>query len=257
MNKIFLKELKNNLKEVMKENHFKVNGQSYVRIINKQILQSIRFEAISGGGQFCVKIGIIPICSSKLSHVPSSNIGMKELCCNGGIEYWEYTEESIKEISYIIKDKVLPLLEKFSDYEKIYEELKTEVNDIPIKKKNGSDIKTILYTFIGEEYLFWVILRNKDYDKCNILLKNLKEKNLRWLNANLKSSEENIKNTQSQKYKKIFEDNKKCFIELAQKKSDRIENLEELLKNNEIEKLMSITKELEEKNLITFKKYIF
>lgn len=256
MNKIFLKEIKNNLKEVMKENHFKVNGQSYVRIINKQILQSIYFEAISGGGLFCVKIGITPICSSKLSYVPS-NIGMMELYCNGGNEYWEYTEESIKEISYIINDKVLPLLKKFSDYEKIYEELKTEVNDIPIKKKNWNDIKTIIYNCIGEENLFWLILRNKDYDKCNILLKNLKEKNLRWLNANLKSSEENIKNTQSPKYKRVFEDSKKRLMELAQKESDRIETLEKLLKDNEFEKLIAITKEYEEKNLISFKKFVF
>ena len=242
MNKFFLKEIKNNFKELMKEKHFKINGQLYVRIINKQILQSIHFKAISGGGEFCVKIGIIPICSHELSYVPS-NIGMMDLCCNGGNEYWEYTEESIKEISYIIKDKVLPLLEKFSDYEKIYEELKTEINDIPSKKKDWRDIKTILYTYIGEENLFWLILRNKDYDKCKILLKNLKEKNLWWLNANLESSEN--------------EDSKKRIMDLAQKEFDRIENLEELLKNNEIEKLMAITKEYEEKNLIKFKKYIF
>ena len=87
-------------------------------------------------------------------------------------------------------------------------------------------------------------------------LKIKKKVNENWLNSCLESSERDIKNTQSKKYKKIFEDYKKNYIEIAKKESIRIENLEELLNNKEFEKLISITKEFEEKNLNTLKKYV-
>ena len=61
MNKNFLKEIKINLKELMKENHFLINGQAYIRIVNKQVLQIIDFQGFSGGDRFTVNIGIIPM----------------------------------------------------------------------------------------------------------------------------------------------------------------------------------------------------
>ena len=255
MNKEFLKQLKNSLKDIMKENNFKINGQSYVRIINKQIIQNINFQGFSGGDSFTINMGITPICSYELPCLPNPLIRIGNLFC-GGDKGWNYSENSLDEVIDIIKSKVLPLLNKLSDYDKIYEELKTEIDEIPRENKSWSNKKTILYYSIGENSMFWLCIRNNDYDKCRILLKNQKKVNENWLNSCLESSERDIKNTQSKKKKKIFEDYKKNYIEIAKKESIRIENLEELLNNKEFEKLISITKEFEEKNLNTLKKYV-
>lgn len=257
MNKLFLKELKSSLKTLMKENHFLVNGQAYIRVINNQILQTIDFQGFSGGDRFTVNIGIIPICADEFKSVPThGGIRIGTLFFNGD-KWWEYSNDSINEITDTIENKLLPLLDKLSSYENIYNELKKEISNIPRKERDWNDINTVIhYSSIGDECLFWLCLRNNDYNGCKILLDNLKNENLNWLNSCLKSCEENIKNTQIIKYKKMFEEYKNNYIELARKASNKYENLEKLLDNNEIEKMKTITNEYEAKNLITLEKYI-
>jgi len=256
MNKIILKEIKTNLKEVMKEKHFISKGQSYFRIINKQIFQGINFQGSSGGDKFTVNITITPLCSNELPCEPNPLIRIGQIFCNGD-KWWEYGEDSVNDVIDIIKNKVLPLFEKLSDYRKIYEELKNEINDIPREKKNWTDMKTVLYYSIGEGSCFWLCFRENDYSRCKVLLKKLKEENLKILNINLEYWEKVIKDTQSKKYKEKFEENKKRDIESAKKISNKIELLEKLLENNEIEKLKMITNEYETKNLIILEKYTF
>ena len=255
MKKEFLKEIKNNIKDLMKENHFICEGQSYIRIVNKQILQIINFQGYSNGARFTLNIGIIPLCSVEFPFLPVPHICIGQLYKE---EYsgWEYNLESTKKASSMIKENILPLLEKHSNYDNIYQELKSLVDSVPREEKDWNDPKVVIYYSIDEEAMFWVCLKNKDYSKCKVLLKNMKLTNSKWLKANVKNCEENIKNTEIPKYKNIFEENKNNFIEFANNKEKSIDGLEALLEKNKIDDLMIIAENIEQKNLKTFEKYI-
>ena len=255
MKKPFLKEIKNNIKELMKENHFVSNGQSYIRITNKQVIQIIHFTGYSSGDKFSIEIGVFPICSCVFNILPTPRIHIGQL---KKTEYWglEYNEESINKTKTIIEKYILPLLDNYSDYKKIYEELNQLVNDIPREKRNWDDPKTVIYYNISEEFMFWVCLRNGNYNKCKIILNNLKRSNEEWLKHSINSSEENINNTEIKKYKEIFVGYKKDFIEMADNKLKLLEKYEKLLDNNEVDKLMEISNEYENKNLKSFQNYL-
>ena len=40
----YIKEIKESMKDKMKEMNFKIKGQSFIRVVNKQIYQEINFQ---------------------------------------------------------------------------------------------------------------------------------------------------------------------------------------------------------------------
>ena len=120
MNKLFLKEVKNNLKVLMKDNHFLIKGQSYIRIVNRQILQIVNFQGHSGGNEFTINVGIEPLCVYEYSGISNPIMRIGSLFFNRD-KWWNYTEESKEEVIDLIKNKLLPLLDSLSDYKTIDE----------------------------------------------------------------------------------------------------------------------------------------
>lgn len=249
----YIKEIKESMKDKMKEKDFKIKGQSFIRVVNKQIYQEINFQGSAAGDSFTVNIAIIPICGIKKVD-PYIRIGF---FISGEDIWWTYTKNSISEVVNIINEKILKIMDSLTTYEELYTEIESLIDNISLYKKDNNNYKASIMYHVGNINLFWLCFRNNKFDKCKDILKLEKDDVQVWLNRCLKVEDDFQKQVTSEKLIKRFEDNKNKLKQIAQERINKIEELNTLLNNNEFEKLQKMTNEIELENLNRLNKYCF
>ena len=253
MRKEYQKEIKESMKEKMKSMNFKLKGQSFIRIVNRQIYQEINFQGSASGENFTVNITIIPIYGINTTYFrPTIRIG---IFISGEDTWYDYSHNSINEATNVIKDKVLTLMNSLTTYEKLYEEIESLIDDTHPTEKEWRNIKVALMHNIGNINLFWLCYKNKQYDKCKNALKYEKETIQSWLDRNIEVINWEQEQITSEKHIKKLEENKNKLKEIAEERISKVDELSSLLENNEIEKLTSIIDEIESKNLNSLSKF--
>ena len=255
MKKEYLKEIKSSLKEQMKLMHFKIKGQNFIRVVNNQIYQVVNFQGSASGNKFTVNIGIFPIFTNEGSLInPFLRIGD----FISGIDVWyDYSEDSVHEVVDVISNKVLPVLDSLTTYEKLYFDVESELDNKLNSVDNVRNYKFAIINTSGMINLFWLCFKNNRYDKCKQILELEKENIKNWLDRCLEVQDEFKKNTASERFIKKIEENKSKLVSLAQERTKFVDNLYMLLENNDIKKLTSIIDEIQFNNLKKFKKFCF
>lgn len=254
MKQDILKRIKNNIKEEMKTLSFKSSGQWYIRVVNKEVYQSMWFQSFSGGKSFTINIGIFPICGEyRTEKIGNIRIGpwiyKKD-------KWFDYTSESIDEVTRIIKNEIIPLFNQTTTYNDLYDYIKNQIICIPRQERDFNDITTYIWDFIGNKDLAILCCKLKKYDEASICIKNGIDF-INYINeSNIKNYDDMIKNANSEEYKKRFNNDKKEYIAVMNKKISELEKLQELINKEDSNKLTTIINNNEKQNQKFLKEYI-
>lgn len=222
MNKEIIKQINANIKVMMKEKGFKKEGQTYLRIINGQVYQSVGFQGFSSGDSFTLNIGLSPLCARKVPNYKLfwANIRIGLLLGKGDV-WWEYTDESVEIVTDIILNFLLPFFDRCDTYQGFFNEIKNEITSEPYEGFDLTNGTTALYICTREE-LHWVCIKVGAYDKA-----------IQCLNSSIKISEEN---------------SSEVDVELR--------NLVKKIENKDMDSILNELEENEISNISSLKKYV-
>ncbi len=258
MNRIILKQIKEILSAPMKQAGFKTNGQRYKRVVNRQIFQCVEFQGGMSGSEFTVNVyvGGLYNAESVNEWLPAHSARLGQLL-DGRDKWWPYTEEAAKEVSAVILDYLLPLLDEYSTYEDKHRIVVQYVKDDPDPDRQENDVPRIrsgLSCYGSYDYSLCIL--QGDYDNALICLRNCRkdmdsssQTNIDWLTRC-------IAETTSRKYKKEWTLSVERMKRERQEEFDRLNLLEEKIRNRDCSELLAQMKETEAKNLENLKKLL-
>lgn len=254
MDKVTLKNIKENLKIDIKQRGFKTEGQWYIRVVNSQILQYIYFQGSSSGDKFYVNIGIIPLCIDNVCS-PKYYRGSVRLCETSGNGDWNYSDKSVEIVTGLIKEVVFPILDTCTTYRELFETIKPAIENISFYIQNPCDIVGRIY--FGLFYPNWVMMfvKLQEYEYGIKYLRNvcfLEEKHYNEETHSLeKQISEPIDPSIKQNCMDALSRTKKHFIDMT----TSVNNLIEQLENTDIHEMMEQIEKNEKINNVSLKKY--
>ena len=238
MIKDIVKEIKANIRMTMKKSGFKVKGSHYVRLTPGKMLHCFGFQASSDGTTFTMNIGIMPLYESgcKWFH-EFIRIGQ---IIGKGDTWWPGTEKSVEEVSMIILNTLLPLLDKCSTYEGFYNEIEEYITiDNENVFPNGG---LALYCISSQEMIGRLCLRTGHNDKALICIQNtIRRLNRSRIEVNVLSDD--------------LKDYKKQYAEECEKKISEQKKLEQKVLSNDISDILEEFDSIENENYILLEKY--
>lgn len=198
---------------------FKRKGNDYFRFVNGQIMQGIHLQSSIYGDGFTVDVITSPIfCGGG-----DCRIGFY---IKGEDFWWDYNC-NINDVTQIIKEKIMPLFEEITTYDKLYEIIKPCLeNDKPDFSINY--MQGIFYGF-SYENLFWLCVKYKNINACK-----------KYINEKIKDAQISLDTSIGILSDEYHERIKKELVEYKKYKY--------LLENN-FDKLLEILKEKERENL--------
>jgi len=222
MTKPVIKQIFANIKDAMKEKGFKKEGQTYIRVVNGQVCQSVNFQGFSGGDRFTLNVGLNPLCANIIANpkfIPAFiRIGY---LLGTGDKWWDYTNESVNTVTDIILNILLPFFDRCDTYQGIFEEIKDEISPDPHKSYNLFNAKTALYICI-RSHLHVVCISVGEYDKAIDCITHMLH---------------------------FYEDS-------APERAIELNNLANNIKTGNIDRVLKKYRELEQGNLSNLKKYV-
>ena len=234
MDKTTLKRIKENLKSDMKEAGFKTEGSWYIRVVNRQMCQTIDFQGSLGRNCFTFNIGIHPLCDEKFRNYKeySNRDERIGILMGQGDTWWSYTQESADQVSEIIRNLVLPLFAKCSSYETLFQTMEENRPE----KKDRTNPFAVISEHMPLSTLFHLSMMAGAYEKA-----------LFYLQKDLEQTEDSIKEKKERK---------EACPEYLQETSNCLYAQKEKLQKNDTEEILQRLTQNEEVSLLNLAKYV-
>lgn len=260
MDKVTLKNIKENLKIDIKQRGFKTEGQWYIRVVNAQILQYIFFQGSSSGDTFYVNIGIIPLC---IDNVTSAKyyLGSERLCETSGNGEWNYSNKSVETVTGLIKEVVFPLFDTCTTYRELFETIKPVIENISFYLQNPCDMVGRIYFALYYQNWTMMFVKLQEYEYGIKYLRNVYFLEEKYYNETRNSLEEDVSKLADSTEPMDLLIRQNCIDvlnglkETAVDRITPIKNLIEQLENNDIHEMMERIEKNEKINNESLKKY--
>lgn len=242
----------------MKKSGFKIEGQRYVRVVNKQLFQYVEFQGSSGGEQFTVNIGIDCLFDKEIVNGKCSFESMRlGMIFGKGDIWWYYTDDSAKEVAHIITDFLLPILDDCSTYSRVYQIIEKHINYIPDTDKGKDDFALELYLSKRYNPLIMLCIKLEEYDNALVCLNNYINQTKALMENHSAYLEKMIEETPSPQYKEKWIQMKAECITDGQNKLQKLNILKDKILKKDCSDVIDMMNETETKNLDNLKKYLY
>lgn len=252
MNKDILKSIKSELKDDMKQRGFKTEGQWYMRLANSQVYQMVYFQGSMGGYQFCINIYQQPIFNGidRVKGIGSSiRLGMLAYQYD---YWWDYSEDSVKDVTTKIHEIAFPLLDSCTTYRKLFEYIKPVMN---APANNEKRLESSVFYQLNEIDRIRLMISLDETECCENMLKKSINNQSEVIQYD-RVFEERIAKTNDpeeiQRLKQIMEKRKEDFTELMNKDKSYLAMIE----SGDLSEFKAEIAENERKSLDTLQKYI-
>lgn len=166
MDKETLKLLKTELRDDMKRLGFKTEGQWYMRLVNSQIYQTVYIQGSKYGDEFCVNIGLVPLCTGNTdAKNPNSQMRLGTLAY-GSDRWWSYSPASVKDVAVLMRKAAFPIFDGCSSYRGLFEFA------MPIIDSSGDDPRAaeIFRLFKSGDWVK-ILLSLNELERCKLVLR--------------------------------------------------------------------------------------
>lgn len=254
MEKIEIRQIREQIKELMKENGFHMASQRYIRVTEKQICQVFGFQEHTNGELFTINVGITGLCECDMQSFFPEGIRIGMIMGKGDV-WWKYNNEGVQEAVKAIMYDMMPLLEKCSTYEGFYHLIEEQIDLTPNIDRDFTNLEVRLYLSKGPEALFRLCMKLGEYEKAALTIqKNIND--VEWgVKKNVECYDEMIENTGVQKYIDQWVKDKDLCRENGKKEVSRLMALKERVQQGDYADILKDLADTEEKNLANMKRY--
>ena len=195
MQRKIMQEMNKLLKPNLSVLRFQHKGQWYRRIVGNQIYQTLNFQGGMDGIRFTVNIDILPLFCNNIF-----NSSMRIGNFIDGRDIWWYYDKGIDEALQVVKEKVIPVFDEITSYEKLYETICEFIKNKPTTITN---YKNGLYFELRPLNIFWLCVKLNKINECHICLEN----SLNEISTSALS--------EVQRYKNLLENNFNELLQIA------------------------------------------
>ena len=168
MIKEIIKEIKAIIRPTHKNAGFKVKNSHYVRMTSEEILQCFSFQTLSDGTMFTVNFGIMPLYEVGCKwFTEPMRLGQ---IIGEGDKWWNDSEKSVKEVSSLILNTLIPLFDQCSTYKDYYNAVEAHIISVDEDVSHAKGLA--LYCSWLPEMFCRLCLRTGHNDKAMICIHN-------------------------------------------------------------------------------------
>jgi len=255
MEKLTIRQIRENIKELMDENGFHTTGGRYIRVTNGQVCQLFGFQGHTDGKHFTINVGITSLCECDMQNYFPQGIRIGMIMGKGDV-WWEYNKEGEQEAVKAIMYDLLPLLEKCSTYEGFYRLMENQMDLTPNIDRDFTELEVRLFLSKPLEHLFRLCMKLGHYEKA-ILCIQKQINDVEWgVKRDVECFNEMIQNTAVQKYIDQWVADREKRRQSGQVEVDRLTAIINKVKNDDYADITADLEATEQKNLTNMKQYM-